>query len=78
MNLVKYIWGKKFRLTTLAYILCRYSLIANVMYVLAQMHKLGDTCDAWYKFDGVISVLGRAALIGERAVPFGDFSCLFF
>lgn len=23
-----------------------------------------NSCDAWYIFDGVISVLGRAALIG--------------
>lgn len=65
MSTVKYIWKRKFHLTTIPYIFCRYALVANVIYVLAQMHKLGKSCDAWYKFDGVISVLGRAALIGE-------------
>ncbi|TCD68136.1 hypothetical protein EIP91_011502 [Steccherinum ochraceum] len=32
---VRYMWGTKFRLSTLLYILCRYALIANVLYLLA-------------------------------------------
>ncbi|EJD05288.1 uncharacterized protein FOMMEDRAFT_145799 [Fomitiporia mediterranea MF3/22] len=60
---VKYVWGKKFRFSTLLYVFCRYALVANVIFVLAQTGKLGKSCDAWYKFDGVISVLGRAAVI---------------
>ena len=37
---VKYIWGSKFRLSTLLYILCRYSLVGNVLYLLAISKKL--------------------------------------
>ncbi|KAL5525444.1 hypothetical protein ACEPAF_9314 [Sanghuangporus sanghuang] len=59
---VKYIWRRKLKTSTLLYICCRYALAANVLYVLAQMGKLGS-CDAWYKIIGVISVLGRAAVI---------------
>lgn len=29
-----------------------------------------NSCDSWYKFDGVISVLGRAAVIGEHLYPY--------
>lgn len=67
---VKYIWRRKFHLTTIPYIFCRYSLVANVLFVLAQTHKLGSSCNAWYKFDGVISVLGRAALMCTDAAAF--------
>ncbi|KAG7444421.1 uncharacterized protein BT62DRAFT_241895 [Guyanagaster necrorhizus] len=38
---VKYMWGSKFRLSTILYICCRYALIANVLYLLAIAEKLG-------------------------------------
>ncbi|KAG7086151.1 hypothetical protein E1B28_002111 [Marasmius oreades] len=68
---VKYIWGSKFRLSTVLYIWCRYALVANVLYLLAIGNRLGNKlvvslslrCDAWYKFVGALSVLGRAAVI---------------
>ncbi|KAL5520175.1 hypothetical protein ACEPAG_9388 [Sanghuangporus baumii] len=73
---VKYIWGKKFRFSTALYICCRYALIANVLYLAAigvrlETSKLiqyvlrdaSCSCDTWYKFDGVISVLGRVAVV---------------
>ncbi|KAI0316260.1 hypothetical protein OF83DRAFT_1173076 [Amylostereum chailletii] len=73
---VKYIWqGKILKLSTLLYILCRYALLANVLYLLAISDKLGGgtslwnltgpccSCDVWYKIIGVVSVLGRAAVI---------------
>jgi len=60
---VKYIWGSKFHLSTLMYILCRYSLVANVLYLLAISKKLGPSCDIWYKIIGVLSTMGRAAVI---------------
>ncbi|KAK0215171.1 hypothetical protein EDD85DRAFT_962902 [Armillaria nabsnona] len=38
---VKYVWGSKFKLSTVLYICCRYALIANVLYLLAIAKKLG-------------------------------------
>ncbi|PBK65851.1 hypothetical protein ARMSODRAFT_1048974 [Armillaria solidipes] len=69
---VKYVWGSKFRLSTVLYICCRYALIANVLYLLAIAKKLGARvlpflshfhCDTWYKIIGALSVVGRAAVI---------------
>lgn len=60
---VKYVWGSKFRLSTVLYICCRYALIANVLYLLAIAKKLGASCDTWYKIIGALSVVGRAAVI---------------
>ncbi|VDB87095.1 unnamed protein product [Peniophora sp. CBMAI 1063] len=63
---VKFIWrGKKLSLLFVLYILCRYALLANVLYLLAIAGKFGgsSSCDAAYKIIGVVSVLGRAAVI---------------
>ncbi|KAK0189108.1 hypothetical protein F5146DRAFT_1205269 [Armillaria mellea] len=38
---VKYIWGSKFRLSTILYLCCRYALVANVLYLLAIAGQLG-------------------------------------
>ena len=49
------------------YIMCRYALLANVLYLLAIAHMLGgpSSCDVVYKVIGVVSVLGRAAVFCE-------------
>ncbi|KAL5479115.1 hypothetical protein ACEPAI_2403 [Sanghuangporus weigelae] len=72
---VRFMWGQKFRFSTVLYVFCRYAMIANVLYVLAVTgkfhsasrasvnHQLAVSCDAVYIFDGVLSVLGRAAVI---------------
>lgn len=60
---VKYIWGHKFRISTLLYVFCRYALVANILYLLAVAGKLHASCNTWYKFIGAVSVLGRAAVI---------------
>ncbi|KZV72536.1 hypothetical protein PENSPDRAFT_352777 [Peniophora sp. CONT] len=63
---VKYIWrGSKKSLLVVLYVSCRYALLANVLYLLAIANKLGgpSSCDAAYKVLGVVSVLGRAAVI---------------
>ena len=67
---VKYIWkGSKRSLLIVLYILCRYALLANVLYLLAIANKLGgpSSCDVAYKVIGVVSVLGRAAVICESS-----------
>ena len=58
-------WTKKslHRLSTLLYILCRYALLANVLYLLDIANKLGASCNTWYKFIGGISVVARAAVL---------------
>ena len=66
---VKFIWrGNKRSLLVALYILCRYALLANVLYLLAISGKFGgsSSCDAAYKIIGVVSVLGRAAVICEH------------
>lgn len=64
---VKYIWSQKIlKPSVLLYVLCRYALPANILYLLAIGHKL-DHCDSWYKVIGAISVLGRAAVLGQCA-----------
>ncbi|KAI0034815.1 hypothetical protein K488DRAFT_83655 [Vararia minispora EC-137] len=68
---VKYIWdaGRFSKLSTLLYVLCRYALLANVLYLLAISGNLGNKCviaqfcDIWYKIIGASSVLGRMAVI---------------
>ncbi|KAK0488670.1 hypothetical protein IW261DRAFT_1639051 [Armillaria novae-zelandiae] len=69
---IKYIWGSKFRLSTVLYLCCRYALVANVLYLLAIASQLGARhalslkaipCDTWYKIIAALSVIGRAAVI---------------
>lgn len=60
---VKYIWRKRFRISTLLYIFCRYALVANVVYLLAIAGKLSQGCDHWYRILAATSVLGRAAVV---------------
>ncbi|KAH8103441.1 hypothetical protein BXZ70DRAFT_730264 [Cristinia sonorae] len=38
---VKYIWQRKFGVPTALYILCRYALVANILYLLDIAGKLG-------------------------------------
>lgn len=40
---VKYIWGEKFRLSTLLYICCRYGLVANLVYLFTIAGKISLT-----------------------------------
>ncbi|PPQ71427.1 hypothetical protein CVT26_011127 [Gymnopilus dilepis] len=37
---VKYMWHKKFKISTALYIACRYAMVSNVLYTLAQADKL--------------------------------------
>ena len=37
---VRYFWTKRFTLSTLLYILCRYGMVANILYTLAIADKL--------------------------------------
>ncbi|KAJ3760225.1 hypothetical protein EV360DRAFT_40256, partial [Lentinula raphanica] len=65
---IEYIWGMRFSSSTLLYILCRYAMLANLLYLLAHLDKIGlrlniVSCDTWYKIIAVLGVLGRAAVI---------------
>ncbi|KAJ3907260.1 hypothetical protein F5879DRAFT_986627 [Lentinula edodes] len=60
---IQYLWTSKFRFSTFLYILCRYALLANVLYLLDIAGKLTENCNTWYQFIGALSVLGRAAVI---------------
>ncbi|KAF8057982.1 hypothetical protein FPV67DRAFT_537853 [Lyophyllum atratum] len=37
---IKYIWNEKFRISTFLYFCCRYSLVANIIYLLTISNKL--------------------------------------
>lgn len=66
---VRYMWrGRKRSLLVLLYVLCRYALLANVLYILAISNIFGDSesCGVVYMIIGAVSVLGRAAIICER------------
>lgn len=39
---IRYIWGRKFRVTTALYFFCRYALLDNVLYLLAVSNKLPE------------------------------------
>ncbi|THU97779.1 hypothetical protein K435DRAFT_838458 [Dendrothele bispora CBS 962.96] len=62
---VKYIWGRPKVLTsgTVLYVLCRYALVANVLYLLGMSDKLEISCNAWHTITAILGVLGRAAVI---------------
>ncbi|EGO23213.1 hypothetical protein SERLADRAFT_409612 [Serpula lacrymans var. lacrymans S7.9] len=62
---VKYIWGAKFKTSTVLYVCCRYALLANVLYLLAIAHVLKElrSCNVWYTVNGYLSIVGRAAVL---------------
>jgi len=61
---VKHFWMKPFKLSTALYILCRYGMVANVLYTLALANKLPlMSCDAGYRICSILSVLGRIGII---------------
>ena len=37
---VKYMWGRRFRISTMLYVWCRYGLVANVIYLLTIAGKI--------------------------------------
>ncbi|KIK50766.1 hypothetical protein GYMLUDRAFT_182303 [Collybiopsis luxurians FD-317 M1] len=39
---VQHIWTSKFRLSTLLYVLCRYALVSNIIFLLASAGKLTE------------------------------------
>ncbi|KAK7685433.1 hypothetical protein QCA50_011296 [Cerrena zonata] len=41
---IKYIWCLRYKHCTILYVLCRYALLANVLYLLAITGKLSTRC----------------------------------
>ncbi|EJD05286.1 uncharacterized protein FOMMEDRAFT_154517 [Fomitiporia mediterranea MF3/22] len=88
---VKYMWGRKFRFSTLLYVFCRYALVANVLYVFAVTGKfpsrtrlinglllriISNSCDSIYQFIGALSVFGRLAVVAAlTARTYAVFGC---
>jgi len=68
---VQYFWTKRLTLSTLLYVLCRYGMVANILYTLAIADKLPTlSCDAGYRICAILSVLGRIGITtvwGSRA-----------
>ncbi|KAF4616907.1 hypothetical protein D9613_008742 [Agrocybe pediades] len=62
---IKYVWMKKFTLSTVFYIASRYSMVSNVLYLMAMARKLpkGLSCTNAYRICCAFSVLGRAAVV---------------
>jgi len=59
---VKYIWSRRFTISTILYICCRYALLANLLYLFAES-KVISNCNGWYTVVGYISIAGRAAIL---------------
>ena len=82
-NEIRYMWTRQslHRFSTLLYILCRYALLSNVLYLLAISDKLGSSssCNIWYKFIGGISVAGRAAVLSTSpaTLPSCSYQCVY-
>jgi len=60
---VQYIWSEKFRISTVLYVFCRYSLVANIVYLLTIANKITNNCHAGYFVSSALSVAGRAAVV---------------
>jgi len=61
---VKFVWRRPFRLATVLYFACRYSMIANVIFALAHEEKLPRlNCKQGYEISASLGVAGRAAIL---------------
>lgn len=67
---LRYIWreGSLMRFSTLLYICCRYALLGNLIYLLVFAGVLDDMCKGWFWLIGILSVVGRAAIISKDVV----------
>ena len=46
----KLIWSQTLGVTTVLYVLCRYALVANVLYLLAISHQIDEVRNRFYDF----------------------------
>lgn len=60
---LQYMWKQRFRVSTLLYIMCRYAIIGNVLFLLGISQLLGTSCNSVYQLVGALSVLGRTAIV---------------
>lgn len=62
---ISLIWNKQYvrRFTTVLYILCRYALVSNVIYVLTLGDVVHGSCDLGYRLSAGIGILGRLAVL---------------
>ncbi|KAF9259672.1 hypothetical protein L218DRAFT_803637, partial [Marasmius fiardii PR-910] len=78
---LKYIWGSKFRLSTVLYVWCRYAMIANVLYLLGIANRFGDKVSSITEApvmhvlialllycDTVYKAVGALSVLGRAAV----------
>lgn len=54
------------RFSTLLYICCRYALVGNLIYLLVFAAVPDETCLGWFRLVGILSVVGRAAIISKN------------
>ncbi|KAH6891683.1 hypothetical protein BKA70DRAFT_1325852 [Coprinopsis sp. MPI-PUGE-AT-0042] len=79
---IAYIWMRRWRVSTILYFFCRYSLVANVIYLLAISEDFtGFNCTTGYKVCGTLSVFGHVGIIAvwtmRTCVLFGNKLILF-
>lgn len=64
MREVNYVWRQKFTLSTALYIVCRYSMITNVIYSLVTKGMFPIlSCDQGYKVCSSLGILTRGAIL---------------
>ncbi|KAF9457147.1 hypothetical protein BDZ94DRAFT_1314482 [Collybia nuda] len=87
---IGYIWGQRFRLSTVFYICTRYALIANILFLVSIIDKTSPryvfsallyinhptqrSCDIGYKICSALSILGRASVIIWTARTYAVFN----
>lgn len=52
---VKYIWCTRFRLSTALYVGCRYSMVANVIYLLTMSNKINAKVSNNIYYDRILN-----------------------
>ncbi|EAU89950.2 hypothetical protein CC1G_08432 [Coprinopsis cinerea okayama7 len=75
---IKYIWLRKWRLSTLFYFFCRYALVANLLYLLSisedytgvetalrisKAYSYPCSCDTGYMICGILSIFGHIGIL---------------
>ncbi|KAF8989801.1 hypothetical protein BDQ17DRAFT_1256517 [Cyathus striatus] len=60
---VKYIWGRKFRISSILYIFSRYALVSNIIYLLTLYKIIENRLQHWYMISAVLGILGRASVL---------------
>jgi Family of unknown function (DUF6533) len=70
---VKYMWGQKFRISTVLYIWCRYALVANIIYLLTisgKIHIRVRSCPSKFRRETLMSTIVLLSMYSSTRIRF--------